>query len=171
MWWCVFKSMYIYVFLNKLIDRLKKKLLPFWPSFMSHRVVDSLILWISCLPVALLSCGLLPWKDWARFTVTPDSPLVVTMASDLWPSCILTSSLPTSESKGRRAGLGLTGFRDVGEESGMDGGEMEGGASFVLWWGTGLVRPVSPSGSPSLWVAPFCSRPAKHRVSQCRQFR
>ncbi len=134
-------------------------------------VMDSLSMSVACLLVVSLSGGLLPWKDWARFTVTPDSPLVATMASDLWPACVLTSSLLTSESKGRRAGLGWAGFWDVGEESGMDGGETDGGASFVLWWGTGLVRPVSPSGSPSLWVAPFCSRPAKQRVSECRQFR
>lgn len=109
-----------------------------------------------CLPVVPLSCVLF-WKDWARFTVPPGSPLVV--ASDLWPSCIRTSRRLTSGSNSRRAGLGWRGLLDVGEESGMDGGDMEGGFSFVLCWGTGLP---SPSGSPLLCVAPFSSRPAKH---------
>lgn len=123
-----------------------------------HRVMERFIMPVAWLPVVPFSCGLLPWKDWARVTVPPDSPLVVAVPSGL--SCIRTSSLEMSQSKGRRAGLG---FRDVGE-SGTDGGETEGGTSLVLWWGTGLARLVSPSGSPPLWVAPFCSRPVKHRV-------
>lgn len=100
--------------------------------------------------------GFLPWKDWVRPTVTPDSPLEVAAASDFWPSCILEVSLESSDlgAMGRRCGGTREGGEERGsaggEEGGIEGGAIEGGTSLVLWYGTGLARLRSPPESGPL---------------------